>query len=177
MSISASASKFFIELPGDEHWNTLHTRGVVIEAQEQPINKWQHVVLTVLAPESFASRWPTVNKSDFIECSGPARKLDTKEYVRFIHAIEPRIPLPKRWTDHTTKQLKKLNHPNLVSPLPSPSEPNPNEQAWQVHRDAHLPSRFYEDYNTIDVCCDAWNAFVNTLNSIKNISLRLWANL
>jgi len=89
-----SSSKFFIEPPCDEYWNTGHPNQI-IEVEEQPATEWGGVSLKVLAPESFASKWPSVSKRLFIECSGPVRTFDYKGYVHFIHSIRPDIPLPK----------------------------------------------------------------------------------
>lgn len=96
----SSTSKFFIEPPGDEYWNTGYGKGI-IEAEEQPVNEWGSVSLKVLAPASFASKWPSVSKRFFIECSGPVRTFDYKGYVHFIHSIRPDFPLPKGWKEES----------------------------------------------------------------------------
>ena len=79
---------------------------------------------------------------------------------------------------HTTKRLKRFSNISLL-PLPSASpELNPTEQVWQTLRDEHLANRCYKDYNDIMVaCCDAWNAFVDIPNRVKNLCSRSWANL
>lgn len=91
-------SKFFIELPGDEYWNTGHPK-VIFEAEEQPADKLGNISLKVLAPSSFASKWSFVSKRFFTECSGPVRTFDYKGYVQFIHSFKPDIPLPKGWKE------------------------------------------------------------------------------
>lgn len=79
---------------------------------------------------------------------------------------------------HTTKRLKRFSNISLL-PLPSASpELNPTEQVWQTLRDEHLANRCYKDYNDIMIaCCDAWNAFVDTPNRVRNLCSRSWANL
>lgn len=100
----SSSSKFFIQLPQDEYWNTGYP-AAVIEAEEQPADKWGYVSLKVLAPASFANKWPTVSRDSFKECSGPAREFDVKSYIRFIHTFKPNIHLPKGWSK---KELEEL---------------------------------------------------------------------
>jgi hypothetical protein len=102
---SPIGSKFFIE-PPDEYWNTGHPKQI-IEAEEQPADKWGGVSLKVLAPESFASKWPSVSKQLFIECSGPVRTFDYRGYVQFIHSIRPNIPLPKGWKEEEKEKVEK----------------------------------------------------------------------
>lgn len=91
-------SKFFIESPRDEYWNTGHGKQI-IEVEEQSDDKANRVFLKVLAPQSFASNWPIVSKEYFIECSGPVKDLDYRGYVHLIHSIKPNIPLPKGWKE------------------------------------------------------------------------------
>ena len=79
---------------------------------------------------------------------------------------------------HTTKRLKRFSNISLL-PLPSASpELNPTEQVWQTLRDEHLVNCCYKDYNDImGACCDAWNAFVDIPNRVRNLCSRSWANL
>jgi transposase len=79
---------------------------------------------------------------------------------------------------HTTTKLPRL--PNLtLLPLPTSSpELNPTEQVWQQLRDRSLANRCYDSYEQIvDVCCDAWNAFIQIPGAIRSLCTRAWANL
>lgn len=79
---------------------------------------------------------------------------------------------------HTTKRLKKFKNISLLPLPPTSPELNPTEQVWQVLRDEHLANRSYEDYDAIvSASCDAWNAFVDTPNRVRNLCSRSWANL
>lgn len=79
---------------------------------------------------------------------------------------------------HTTKRLKRFSNITLLPLPPASPELNPTEQVWQVLRDEYLANRCYEDYDAIMVaCCDAWNAFVDIPNRLKNLCSRSWANL
>lgn len=79
---------------------------------------------------------------------------------------------------HTTKRLKKFNNISLLLLPPASPELNPTEQVWQVLRNEHLANRCYEGYNEIiSACCDAWNAFVDTPNRVKDLCSRSWSNL
>ena len=79
---------------------------------------------------------------------------------------------------HTTRRLKKFKNLSLLSLPPASPELNPTEQVWQVLRDEHLANRCYENYEAIvNASCDAWNAFVDTPNRVKNLCSRSWAHL
>ena len=76
---------------------------------------------------------------------------------------------------HTTKKLKKFNNITIIHlPAASP-ELNPVEQIWQHLRRRELSNRSFKNYDEIlDVCCIAWNNFVDEKGAIKNLCTRDW---
>lgn len=75
----------------------------------------------------------------------------------------------------------KLQIPNNISLLPLPPyspELNPVEQIWQQLRRSHFSNRCFEGYDEIvDVCCQAWNSFVDMPDLIQSLCTRSWATL
>jgi hypothetical protein len=102
-----SLTKFCVELPSNEYWNTSRPKEI-IEVEEQPPDMWGNISFKVLAPASFANKWPIVRKSIYIECSGPSRALDFNDYVQLIHSLKPDIPLPKEWKKDRETVYPKL---------------------------------------------------------------------
>ena len=111
--------------------------------------------------------------------------VNTRAMLVHLEHISARIPEGRHavivldqaaW--HTTKRLSRFGNISLL-PLPAASpELNPTEQVWQALRNEHLANRCYKDYNDImDACCDAWNAFVDTPNRVKNLCSRSWVSL
>ncbi len=64
-------------------------------------------------------------------------------------------------------------------PLPPYSpELNPVEQVWQQLRQRDLANRCFKDYeHIVEVCCEAWNKFVECPNNIQTLCTRKWALL
>jgi hypothetical protein len=92
-----SETKFYIELPADEHGNTAYPPAVV-EARYhpagrvplRPLDNTERPCMTVLAPREIASRWPswyTDSYGGFTETEGPARILTRDEYDTIIGRI------------------------------------------------------------------------------------------
>jgi len=79
---------------------------------------------------------------------------------------------------HKSKKLNCFDNIRLL-PLPTAApELNPVEQLWQHLRDRFLANRVFEDAAAIvDACCDAWNNFVQTPNTISSLCSRRWAIL
>jgi|688.fasta_scaffold02776_30 hypothetical protein len=102
-----SLTKFYIEVPRDEYWNTGWTIAI-IEAHEHKKNPNK---LKVIAPSSFG--YPFVLKNFFIECSGPAKKLTYAEYVELIHELIPKRPLPKGYKSKSTEVFHNTNKEGL----------------------------------------------------------------
>lgn len=96
MSIKETqAAKFFVVLPENDLWETPCSKTVFKGKLRK--DKFGITTIQVIAPKSFAEKWPTVLDSIFIKCSGPARELTDREYVELIHQLRPKIPLPKEW--------------------------------------------------------------------------------
>ncbi|MDP1772103.1 MAG: transposase, partial [Methylobacter sp.] len=64
-----------------------------------------------------------------------------------------------------------------ILPLPPYSpELNPVEQIWQQLRQSDWANRCFKNYDDIvDVCCQAWHAFANQPDTIRNLCSRKWA--
>lgn len=104
-----TSTGFYVQKPGDEYWNTAILPSCVIEAgpidiSERGLEDWQKTDeyvqnhLKVIHPKDFA--WTHVEKSKWVKCLGPSRKLTAIEYVRLYHSLDPARPLPKGWTEH-----------------------------------------------------------------------------
>lgn len=101
----SSVTNFYVQIPADEHWNTRMTSCVIeaspIDVSESGLDnrrKTERYVrenLKVINPKDF--NWSFVKKCDWVECSGPVRKLDYREYVQLYHSLNPDHPLPKGW--------------------------------------------------------------------------------
>ena len=88
-----AATKFYIAKPSDEYWNTSHPKEV-IQVEESPLGLYGERRLKVLNSADFAKKWPSVSSRFFIECTGPARKLDYNGYVHLVHSLLPNKKLP-----------------------------------------------------------------------------------
>ena len=110
---------------------------------------------------------------------------NTETMLMHLDQISMKIPEGRhavivldRATWHTTKRLNRFSNISLLPLPPASPELSPTEQVWQVLRDEHLANRYCEDDDTITItCCDAWNAFVDTPNRVRNLCSRSWANL
>lgn len=100
-----TGSSFYVQKPQDQYWNTGCT-GYVIEAvpldikdNETPefmrTQEYADTYLKVINPPKSDFSWRQVLKSNWIECSGPVRKLNFKEYTALYHSLRPNHPLPK----------------------------------------------------------------------------------
>lgn len=104
----SSITSFYVQKPCDEYWNTGMTDCVIeagpIDVSESGLYDWQKTDeyvrdnLKVINPKDFA--WPHVEKRMWVECSGPSRKLEFREYVELYHSLKPERPLPKGWKEH-----------------------------------------------------------------------------
>ncbi len=55
---------------------------------------------------------------------------------------------------------------------------NPIENVWAYLRGNYLNRRVWDSYDQIvDVCCTAWNAFINDNSRVRSITERLWATV
>jgi hypothetical protein len=110
-SIAASSNtgtSFYVQRPCDAYWNTEMSDYVVeagpIDVTESGLRDWEktdeYVLenLKVINPKNFS--WPHIEKSMWVECSGPSRKLEFREYVELYHSLRPKYPLPKGWKKH-----------------------------------------------------------------------------
>lgn len=109
--MSIGMTKCYVERRDGEYWYAgYRTKGcsaVVIEAEEY-LNAYGLRSLKVLNPAAFAKKWPTVCPHSFIECSGPARKLNYNEYVLLVHSLLPNRKLPVAFTRDTSDK-KNVN--------------------------------------------------------------------
>lgn len=78
---------------------------------------------------------------------------------------------------HTSQ---KLGVPANITILPLPPrspELNPVENVWQFMRNTWLSNRIFRTYDDIvDICCHAWNQFVDQTWRIMSLGLRQWAH-
>jgi transposase len=79
---------------------------------------------------------------------------------------------------HGSKDLKVPENITLMTlPTYSP-ELNPVENIWQFLRQNRLANRVFETYDAIvDACCVAWNALIESPDTIASISSRDWARV
>lgn len=79
---------------------------------------------------------------------------------------------------HTTQKLGVFQRLSLLSlPAYSP-ELNPCEQIWKQLRRTHLSNRCFKDDEDLEnACCEAWNDFSSSPQTIKTLCYRGWANL
>jgi hypothetical protein len=79
---------------------------------------------------------------------------------------------------HTTPKLRIPRNITLLALPPYSPELNPVEQIWQQLRTSHFSNRCFKGYEEImDVCCQAWNAFIETPEQIQTLCARKWAAL
>ena len=112
---AVASTRFYVQKPCDEYWNTGMTDWVIearpIDISEKGLSAWQKTDeyvqenLKVLNPKKFG--WPHVEKEMWVECSGPSRKLEYREYVALYHSLQPGCPLPKGY------KFPKPQKPNL----------------------------------------------------------------
>lgn len=98
---------FYVQKPCDCEWNTGLPKWVIearpIDVSESGLYDWQKTdeyvrdMLIVISPENFD--WPHVDKSFWVKCSGPSRKLELVEYVELYHSLDPKRPLPEGWKE------------------------------------------------------------------------------
>lgn len=106
--MSTTSTNFYVQKPQDVHWNVGMHPNYVIEAGPidladselydfQKTDEFVRDYLKVIKPKPWG--WLTVKKSMFLECSGPVRKLEIKEYIELVHSLLPERPLPKYWQE------------------------------------------------------------------------------
>jgi transposase len=79
---------------------------------------------------------------------------------------------------HGSKDLKVPENITLMTLPPYSPELNPVENIWQFLRQNRLANRVFETYDAIvDACCVAWNALIESPNTIASISSRDWATV
>ncbi|HSX10568.1 MAG TPA: hypothetical protein VLF94_02490 [Chlamydiales bacterium] len=115
---AVAGTKFYVQKPGDEYWNVGMINYVIeagpIDVSERGLYDWQKTDefvrdhLKVVTPKSFA--WPHVEKRAWIECSGPSRLLNQKEYVKLYHALVPAHPLPEGPTGRQLEENRNNSH-------------------------------------------------------------------
>lgn len=103
----SALTNFYVQKPIDEYWNTVMTDCVIeacpIDVSENGLAEWKKTDeyvrehLKVITPENFG--WPFVKKSKWVECPGPSRKLEFREYVQLYHSLRPEHPLPIGWKE------------------------------------------------------------------------------
>ena len=102
MSLSISKTKFYVPLPLGNDWNRPYPPFVIetVAVLTKPNTTLVH--LKVLAPDSFAKKWPLVCRLVFVECEGPARKLGEDEYLRLLNSLKSKASLSKEDKSATT---------------------------------------------------------------------------
>jgi hypothetical protein len=92
-------NKFYIHVPQDQHWDTGYPKTVFQGVEEPMIPQmpWYKIRVCVIAPTSFANKYPNFYRFALLECAGPARKLTLEEYVELVHGLIPEHPLPRRY--------------------------------------------------------------------------------
>ena len=114
-----TSTSFYVQKPCDEFWNTPMKR-CVIEAESidisetRKISKYAEKELRVINPKDFANDWSTVHKCRWIECPGPVRKLEFREYVQLYHSLKPEHPLPEGWKERKPSMDEELNHTKAI---------------------------------------------------------------
>jgi transposase len=79
---------------------------------------------------------------------------------------------------HGSKDLKVPQNITLMTLPPYSPELNPVENIWQFLRQNRLANRVFETYDAIvDACCVAWNALIESPDTIASISSRDWATV
>jgi transposase len=79
---------------------------------------------------------------------------------------------------HGSKELKIPENITLMTLPPYSPELNPVENIWQFLRQNRLANRVFETYDVIvDACCAAWNALIESPDTIASISSREWAEV
>lgn len=77
---------------------------------------------------------------------------------------------------HTTDKLVIPENMSLLPLPPYSPELNPVDRIWEQLRQTQLANRCYEGYEAIvNTCCEAWNAFAETVGAIKSLCSRKWA--
>lgn len=102
--------KFFIPLPLGNDWNRLHPAAVIEAVEELPGRNSALVHLKVLAPDSFAKKYPRVARLVFTECAGPARELDEDEYMHLLDPLKSKTLLLKEF-----KSEQSIPNPSCLS--------------------------------------------------------------
>jgi hypothetical protein len=94
--MNALERKFYISAPvEDEYWDHSYGINAVVEAESEPTSPTMKIL---------GSTPSIVSKCAFIECSGPARILETTcDYLRLVHKLQPERPLPQGWKHEFTQ--------------------------------------------------------------------------
>ena len=78
-------------------------------------------------------------------------------------------------TTHKLGSFKKLS---LLSLQPAFPELNPCEQIWKQLRRTHLSNRCFEnEEDLVEACCEAWNDFSSSPQTVSSLCSRDWARL
>lgn len=77
---------------------------------------------------------------------------------------------------HTSKKVKTFPNLTLLAlPAASP-ELNPCEQIWKKLREDSLSNRcFNSEEGLVQACCDAWNQFIDSPETVRSLCTRQWA--
>ena len=77
---------------------------------------------------------------------------------------------------HTSKKVKAFPNLTLLAlPAASP-ELNPCEQIWKKLREDSLSNRcFNSEEGLVQACCDAWNQFIDSPETVRSLCTRQWA--
>ncbi len=104
---TSTGTGFYVQKPNDEFWNTFLSNWVIealpIDISDSSLKDWEKTdtyvrgKLKVINPKNFD--WPHIDKSMWVKCSGPSRKLEFREYVKLYQSLNPEHPLPPKWEE------------------------------------------------------------------------------
>lgn len=86
----SAESKFYTPLPLGNDLNRSYPPVVIETVEELTEPSTTLVHLKVLAPDSFAKKWPQVDRLVFVECAGPPRELNEDEHLRLLNSLKSR---------------------------------------------------------------------------------------
>lgn len=93
---------------------------------------------------------------------------------------------PERWAlvvldgagGHRNQDIQIPDNVILLFLPPYSPELNPVENVWEFLRDHFFNNRVFDSLEEIsEVCCEAWNAFVNEAGRIASLTSRSWSVL
>ena len=89
--MNKNQTKYYVELPQDEHNNLSYTAGnpCVIQCEYEPRKVRKGTLrmlgrLRVIKPERIAKSWPTLSERLWLETDGPARDLSELEWRELV---------------------------------------------------------------------------------------------